>query len=158
MTRSTITWFVAVTLYASPPQQDLKPSRNGHTICHKAVSKPVHLAEMCTTEREGQRSMWRDPSGGGGEGRLTAWQNCAVHWAWHSKAGMLSNSQRKEKEKERKGEFSRRGEGEKRRGGMKAGGICASLWETALVLIYTSMARAQNELWEQNNNRNQEII
>lgn len=48
-------WFVAVTLYASRPQQDLKHSRNGHTICHQAVSKPVHLAETCTADREKAR-------------------------------------------------------------------------------------------------------
>lgn len=46
------------------------------------------------------------------------------------KAGMLSNGQKKERKKERRGgrgEGERGREGERRRGGMKAGGICASL-------------------------------
>lgn len=58
------------------------------------------------------------------------------------RAGMLSNSQKEQKE--RRGKEER--EGGRKRGGMRAEGICASLWETLLVLIYTSMTTAQNEL------------
>lgn len=153
-------WFVTVTLYASPPQQDPKRSRNGHTICHKAVSKQVHLAKTCTTEREGQRSIWRDPRGGGGEGRLTQPGKTVLFTGPDTQS---RNAFKQSKERKRKRKKGGRGEGERegerRRGGMKAGGnMCLTVRKNVLVLIYTSMARAQNELWEQNNNWNQEII
>lgn len=94
----------------------------------KAVSNPVHLAETCTTEGE--------EAGGAHEGTQQeaeekvglAKPRCSLGLTL--KAGMLSNGQKKERKKERRGgrgEGERGREGERRRGGMKAGGICASL-------------------------------
>lgn len=149
MTRSTITSFVSVKLYVAPPQQAPKHSRNGGIICHAAVSKPVHLAKACTPASDRAT----EARGGGGEGQLTEPGKTVLFTGPDTQS---RNAFKQWKERKRK-KGGRGGVGERRRGGMKAGGICASLWETVLVLIYTSMARAQNELWEQNNQK-QEII
>lgn len=90
----------------------------------------------------GRESIWGEPKGGGGVGQLTQpGQNGAARWAWHSKQECFQTVKR-----EKKKEGGNKREGGRRRGGMRAEGICASLWETLLVLIYTSMTTAQNEL------------
>lgn len=137
-----------------------RPTPN--TICHEAVSKPVHLAKTCTAERDQRSILWREPTGGGGEGWLTQPGKTVLFTGpdTQSRNAFKQSKERKRKSKRKKERGKRGGRKGREKGEeeeWKQGEICASLWETVLVLIYTSMVRAQNELWEQNNNRNQEI-
>lgn len=100
-----------------------KHSRDPHIICQEAVSKPLHLAKTCSKESQARKACE------GTQKEVEEWVGS------HSKAkmccslgltlqaGMLSNSQKGQKE--RRG--CRREGGRKRRGGMGAEGICASL-------------------------------
>lgn len=111
-----------------------KHSRDSHIICGAAVSKPLHLAKTCSKESQTRRACE------GTQKEAEEWvvsqsqakMCCSLGLTF--KAGMLSNSQ--------KGQKERKGRGREER----EEGICASLWETLLVLIYTSMTTAQNEL------------
>lgn len=55
----------------------------------------------------------------------TAWQNRALHWPDTQSRNAFKQSKERKRKKGGRGEGER--EGERKRGGMKAGGICASL-------------------------------
>lgn len=115
-----------------------KHSRDPHIICQAAVSKPLHLAKTCS-KKPGQAGLVGEPKGGG---LAQPGQNVLFTGPDTQSRNAFKQSKGTERKKGERREGGRRGE----KGGMSAEGICASLWETLLVLIYTSMTTAQNEL------------
>lgn len=113
-----------------------KHSRDSHIICQAAVSKTSAPGQGMLKREPEQEGLRGDPGGGRGVGRLKqpvqkvllAGPNIQSRNAFKSSKG--TKKTKREREREAEGE----------------GGICASLWETLLVLIYTSMTTAQNEL------------
>lgn len=136
--------FHYTTVYHSQPttfsQQDTKRPTD---IFQAAVSQFLHLAKTCSEKKQARKAYTRGPKRRWRSGSAhTARPKCAASWAWHSEQECFQTVKRNRKKEGGK----KRREGGRRRGGMRAKGICASLWETLLVLIYTSMTTAQNEL------------
>lgn len=70
----------------------------------------------------------------------TARPECAARWAWHS-AQECFQIVKRDRRKEG-GEEEKEGGREEKEEELEQRGLCASLWETLLVLIYTSMTTA----------------
>lgn len=99
-------------------------------------------ANVCTWPRHATRERQASKASEGTQKEAEEWDSS------HSQAKMVQfagpDTQGRNAFKQSKGRNRKKGK-EEREGGMRAEGICASLWETFLVLIYTSMTTAQND-------------
>lgn len=103
-----------------------KQAREAHIICQAAGSKPLHLAKTCSKESRARKAYK------GTQKEVEEWVGSHSQAKMVLLAGPDTQSRNAFKQSKRrkikKGEEERRGrEGGRRRGGMRAEGICASL-------------------------------